>query len=320
MKFLLLLIPVLVFATPEWFFKIKPKHKNELIGYGVAKTLSEAKKRAISDVTQKLYVSVKSSTELSVSDHNGDISKSSSTFLSTSSNATLSGIEFIEYDYSDGKWYVASSYDNSSIEVQLKKLLKKDIVNEKQNSYLEKTSLIKKINSFIGYTLDYSVIRKDGLWQLNYSDIYLPLNQDDFYDLFVNSNSNKIKITANKKRYNVNDMIYFKISKNKKGYVSVLYVEHNGKVGVLLANKKTNKSFTFPDLNSKDIFNVVNPYKKTVQELYIAIYSNKKINLNKFEDVSQNTLDESNYNFDKLIFKLKSYDFSSYIIKIKPNK
>ena len=52
---------------------------------------------------------------------------------------------------------------------------------------------------------------------------------------------------------------------------------------------------------SEDVFKIANPYKKTIQELYVAIYSKTPIHLHEFENVSKNLLDESNYNFDQLI-------------------
>ena len=109
----------------------------------------------------------------------------------------------------------------------------------------------------------------------------------------------------------------FIIKHKNKGYISILYVEHNGKVGVLLANKRSNKSFVYPKKDSQDIFKITNPYNKTIKELYVAIYSKKPIELYEFENVSENLLDESNYNFNKLIEKLNYLDISTFVIKIR---
>ncbi|MEA3331577.1 MAG: hypothetical protein U9Q29_07795 [Campylobacterota bacterium] len=84
-----------------------------------------------------------------------------------------------------------------------------------------------------------------------------------------------------------------------------------------MANKKSSHSFRYPDVKSRDIFSVANPYKKTIQELYVAIYSKKPLSLHEFEHVSENLLDESNYNFHKLVSRLDSLDFSSFVIKIR---
>ena len=109
----------------------------------------------------------------------------------------------------------------------------------------------------------------------------------------------------------------FKIKHKKSGYISILYVEYNGKVGTLLANYKSNKSFMYPDLKSEDLFKIANPYGKAIRELYIAIYSERPVKLNQFENISSDFLDESNYNFDKLISKLDNLEFSTFEIKIK---
>jgi len=325
MKLLLLLVPVFLFASmPDWFFKLKPTHNNEVIGYGVAQTLAEAKKEALSDLTQKINVSVKSSTSISLADDNGNVSKSSASNIDTSSQAKISGVKYIKVENLDGDWYVASAYDNSAIEVKLKRLLDKSdrytLKNEEQNSYLKNTSLIKRINDYLKYDLEYNLVYKDDLWQLNYRDIYLPLNQNDLYNLFTNTSSKKISITANKKIYLVGDEMYFSIKKPENTYLSILYVEHNGKVGSLISNQKYPSTLTFPDLKSEDAFSIINPYDKTISELYIAISSNEKIDLSKFENVSDKLLDNSNYNFHKLIKKLENYDFSTYQIKIRAQK
>lgn len=313
----IIVIPLLAFASPSWLYKIEHDNKHDIIGYGINENLREAKKNAIADITNTLHVSVDSSLEINNTDNNGNVSKSASTHLSTSSKAVLSGVKYIKVEQMDALWYVAAIYDNSSIDVKLKELLPTKLVEENQNRYLKNTPLIKNLNKEFAVKLNYKIIRKDNLWQLKYKDILLPINMKNFYQLFSCQATNTLEIQPNKNVYMQNDAMFFTIKHRKKGYISVLYVEHNGKVGVLLANKKSNKSFTFPNIKNEESFKVINPYGKTVKELYVVLYSKKEINLHKFENVSENVLDESNYNFDKLLLKFNEYDFSTYEIKIK---
>ncbi len=311
------LLPIALLANPSWFYNLKSTDKNEIIGYGIDKSLSEAKRNAMADIVKSISVSIQSSTNISKRSVNGDFNSDVSTNLKTKAQAVLTGIKFIKTEQIGELWYVSALYNNAPLELKLKELLPQNIITEIQNNYLKNTRLFKKINNEIGIKLNYQVIRKDNLWQVKYNDILLPLNQDNFYNLFSNYKDKNLFLKANKKIYKENDEMYFNIQNSQSGYISILYVEHNGKVGVLLTNKESNKSFTYPNLKSEDTFKIANPYNKPIQELYIALYSKNKIDLSEFENISNNLLDESNYNFHILLNKLNNYTFSTYTIKIK---
>lgn len=317
-KFLyLLLLPIIVYANPSWFYNITPTSKNEIIGYGVSDKLSIAKQNAMSDIVKTIYIDINTQIDISKSLKDGDYNKNVSSILQTKTKATLSGVEFIKVEEFDGIWYVSAKYDNSPIEIKLKNKLTKNLKDEHQNRYLQNTNLFNTLNNEINVKLNYKLIRKDNLWQIRYKDIMFPLKQDEFYKLFSNQKNQIISLIANKKIYKENDEMYFNINLKKRGYISILYVEHNGKVGVVLSNKLENKNFTYPDLKSEDTFKVVNPYGKTIKELYVILYSKKQIDLSEFENVSNNLLDNSNYNFDKLIKKLSNVKYSTFTIKIR---
>ena len=307
----------LLIASPSWFYNLKPANKNELIGYGIDKDITKAKQKATTNIVQSISVNIHSSVNISDTDVDGKFSSKSSTKMKSESNAVLSGVKTIRSVQKNNKWYVAVKYDNSPIEIKFKKLLPKKLKNEKQNLYLENTALIKNFNNEISKKLNYKLIRKDRLWQIKHKDTMLPLSQENFYKLFSNVSNKNIKIQANKKIYKKNNKMFFKILQNQTGYISILYVEHNGKVGVLLANKKSTKSFTYPNTKTEETFSIVNPYGHTIRELYIAIYSKDPLNIDEFETVSDNLLDETNFNFHKLIPLLNNSNFSTYKIKIK---
>ncbi len=314
---LIFLLPILLYGAPSWFFNIEHDEKCEIVGYGMDKELDRAKQSAISDITHSISVSVDSSVNISSSDIAGRAKQDSSVSLKTHSKAILSGIEFVKVENENGLWYVGALYDNSPLEIRLKKLLPANLKDERQNRYLRTTWGIKSLNAEIGKKLNYKIVRKDNFWQLKYRDILILINQNNFYKFFANKKSNTISLLANKSIYRQNDEMFFNVKHKNKGYISILYVEHNGKVGLLLANHKSDKSFRYPDSKNEEVFRVANPYNKTIRELYVAIYSKTPINLYEFENVSENLLDESNYNFNKLIYRLDSLDFSTFVIKIK---
>ncbi len=314
--FFIFFLPVLAFGTPTWLFNLEHA-KSDIVGYGVDKSLKKAKQSAMTDITQSISVSVESNVDISSRDFNGKGSTNSSVDSHTSSKALLSGVRFIKVEQENGLWYVAAKYDNSPIEIKFRKSLSGTIVSEKQNRYLKSTPLGKSINFELKHNLNYELTRKNNLWQLKYKDILIPLNQKNFYKLFSNQKTKNITIEANQKIYKEYDEMFFKLKQRKSGYVSILYVEHNGKVGVLLANYKSKKSFLYPDAKNEDIFKIANPYGKTIRELYVALFSQKRINLYEFEGVSNKLLDDSNYGFEKLIPLLQKYDYSTYWIKIR---
>lgn len=316
MKIILyLFIPAIAFASPSWLYNISHT-KNDIVGYGISKDLREAKNSAIEEISHCLHVSVDSSLSMSTIDKDAIVKQSSSASLKTNSKVVLSGVEFIKLENDAGLWYVAAMYDNSSLDIKLKKLLSKKLQNETQNKYLTKSPLILDLNKELGIRLNYKIVRKDNLWQLKYKDILLPINMKNFYKLFSNQNNPNLSIVSNKNIYKENDEMYFTVTQKNKGYISILYVEHNGKVGVLLVNKKSNKSFTFPD-SEEESFKIANPYAKAIKELYVVLYSSNPIDLNKFENISEDLLDESNYNFDKLLSKFNEIEYSTYEIKIR---
>ncbi|MEA2073190.1 MAG: LPP20 family lipoprotein [Campylobacterota bacterium] len=314
--FLLLTLPIIAFASPSWMFKVEHE-KTAIIGYGVGVSLAKAKQSALNDITNYISVKVQSNVKMSSSDVNGKASSNSSSNLQTSSKAQLSGVEYIKIAQEGNLWYVAAKYDNAPLEVKLERLIGQATADEVQNAYLKNTPLIQALNDEMKYTLDYDLIRKDNLWQIKYDNYIVPVGQKDFYRLFSIQNSDEVYLAANQEVYKQNDEMYFNIQHKNPGFISVLYVEHNGKVGVLLENKISRGNFRYPASNSKDIFKVSNPYKKTIYELYIAIYSTESLDLQQFENVGETHLDESNYNFHKLINYLGKHSFSTYAIKIK---
>jgi len=319
--FLLFIFPLVLVANPSWLYTIKPTHSNEIVGYGIDKSLTQARQNAMSDIVKSISVHIESSTDITKSTNDGKYKKNVSSNTKTQAKATLTGIEFIRGKQIGDLWYVAARYDNSPLEIKFKKLLLQNLTNEKQdetqNKYLARSPLLRVLNSEIDTKYDYEIIRKDNLWQLKYKNILLPLSQANFYKTFSTQSTKNLSIQANKSIFRENDEMYFKIKSTKKGYLSILYVEHNGKVGVLTSNIKSQTNLLYPDLKSEDTFKISNPYNKPIQELYVVLHTEKPLDLSLFENVSENLLDESNYNFDTLLNVLNHTKYASCLIKIK---
>lgn len=307
-----------LFAMPKWFFMLEPQSNNELIGYGVASSLELAKQNAMADIVKSIAVNIHTQLNMTQSNIEGKHDKSISQTLKTQANATLSGVKTLQAENFDNLWYVALSYDNSPVQHKLKKLLPTVLKEQTQSAYLAQTDLFKTLNREISIPLDYHIVRQNNFWQLQYKDIFLPLNQEEFYALFDNQTSQELNLKTNQTIYQPNDEMFFKLhSTSQTGYFSLLYVEHNGKVGVLFANQDAKKELRYPAKKSDERFVVANPYGKTIEELYVLIYSNTPLDVRDFESVSHTYLDESNFNFDKLLAIMKHYQFATTKIKIR---
>jgi hypothetical protein len=304
-------------STPNWFGKNNNQDENIFIGYGTDKSLEKAKQNAIKDIVNSISTSVNSSVTNQKTQDGNKYSNQYKSTLKINSNATISGAKLIKSKKIDNIWYVKMLYNNSLIEDKFKEIIKPNTKNEKQNKYLANTELIKNLNSYLGKKLNYQLVRKNNIWNLRYKNHLEPLNQHTFYKLFSNQSNSNFIFKTNKKRYKEDDDMYFVVNTNKGGFLSLFSVEHNGKVGLILNNEYIKENFRLPSSDSEDIFYVTNPYNKSIKEMYIAIFSENEISLEMFENTSEYLLDETNYNFDKLIKLLDKYNFSSTIIKIK---
>lgn len=314
------LLSFTIFASantqPQWLYNIKTKFHNEIIGYGIDKSLEVAKQNAYTEIAQTISTQINTQTNIKKVSNQNSYNKDVSTNLQTNTKAQISGVEVVKIEQLNDIWYVALKYDNSPIEVKLKKLIKHNKLIEQQNKYLSQTPLFKILNKEVGI-LNYKIIRKDNLWQIQYKDIVVPLSQYDYYRLFVNVSNKNITFKSNSSIYSINDEMSFEINSKSKGYISLLYVEHNGKVGVMFSNKYIKNEISYPNPKSGTKLQISNPYNKPIQELYIAIYSKKPIDLKEFENISDEHLDDSNYNFNKLLSILDNNIYSTIKIKIK---
>jgi len=315
-KYIFLFIPFYLFATPVWFHNIP--HKNyELVAYGVDKNLQTARDIAKSELSKQIKVEISSNTNIDKYITNGAYNRSIKNSIQTSSNATLQGIEILKESIDGSFWYVSVKYDNRTLLQKIKAQQKNIQASRVSNSYLNFTLLGRKIYKTLGYFPSLHLVRKNNFWYIEVDSKLFLLNQKDFVKLFSNTKSQNLKLSTNKRIYKYPEEIVFQIDTKKEGYISLLYSEQSGKVGIIAQNIKIQNRLIFPALNAEDKLIAFNPTKNTLKELYVAIYSKEKINLRAFEQISDNLLDESNYNFDKLLDILKKTKYSSVKLKIR---
>ncbi|MEA3314521.1 MAG: hypothetical protein U9Q30_01530 [Campylobacterota bacterium] len=298
MQLILLILPIYLFATPSWFYNI-PLKNYEIIGYGIDGNLQTARDIAKAEISKTIKIKISSNSNINKSLSNDKYQKSFKSNISTSTDATLQGIKILKEEYKDNQWYVSVIYDNRTL------IQKINIKYPKFNK-----SNLKDIQNI-------KVIRKDNSWYLKIKDDLYLLNNQNFQQIFSNINNKNLTFQSNKSIYKSQEQMQFKIATQDKGYVSILYSEANGKVGVILANKSIHKRLVYPKQNDENQLIAYNPTKNTIVEWYLCIYSKDKLELREFENISDDILDESNYNFGKLLDTMKKNKFSTIKLKIK---
>jgi hypothetical protein len=286
---LILLLPIHLFATPSWFYNI-PSKSYEIIGYGIDENLQIARDIAKAEISKIIKIKISSNSNIKKSLTNDKYQKSFQSNISTSADATLQGIKILKEEQVDNQWHVAVIYDNRT-------LLQK--INVKYPKFKE--SSLRDIKNI-------KVIRKNNSWYLKIKDDLYLLNTQNFQKIFSNKSAKNLTFVSSKTIYKSQDEMQFKITSKHKGYISILYSEANGKVGVILNNIPINKKLIYPKQNDENKLLAYNPTKNTIVELYICIYSKNKLDLREFENISDDLLDESNYNFDRLLGIIMSPD------------
>lgn len=297
-------------AQPSWFYNIKTKN-NEIIGYGVSNDLYEAKKYAIDEISKTLDLNINSSYDIKKS-YKKDVlvKKEISSNINIKSRNNLQDIYFRYVKKIDNQWYVAAVYDNSTLIQKVQSRLKNNnLRNEKQNFYLEKSPLIKSLNKELNYKLNFEIIRKNELWYLSYKNYLFHLEQNDFYELFYDY-KNDLIVSTNKITFEDNEQIKLTIQSKKDSFITIFNIQFDGKIGILMKNQKINNQKII------DEFKTINPYNKQIQEQFIAIESEKPIDLNNYTDIDMKLLNENDFKLAELLKLLNNYNYSSKTIKI----
>jgi hypothetical protein len=233
------------------------------------------------------------------------------------SDIILSNIKIVKSEFIDNRYYVAIKYINLPL-AQRVALEIKDYnlkIKTSKDYYLNKTDLMDNLKNEFGF---YPKVR---IYQNNIiiNNQFFALLNRNIIDLFKRVDSKNIFFTSNKKIYKNNQLMKFQIITKKEGFISVLYVEETGKVGIILNNIKIVKEIIYPNKNEEEDLIAFNPSEEMISEFYIALYSQDRLDLNKFEEISCNLLNNNSYNFSDLIKILnKNIDnFSTLILKIK---
>lgn len=319
------LLPVYLCANvPKWYASTAYiSHGTLFYGYGLNKEYEKAVAQAKQSVAAEVSTKIESSV-VQRSEHSGTKgSNSVKAIMKASTNVNLVGVTVMKKAFIDSVWYVMVRYEKLSIEQKVIEGLIDSPCNETVHTYLHETPLIQRINAGLRCEHRFGIERKDKQWQLEAKGFETPLSNSEFDQLFktVYSPTVSLNISPNKRLYE--DDAFSLIVKSKKGgFLTLLTVYENGKVGVLLSSKpvQAHKAVQFPakDDPNEMVAGLVVPNKAT-KDLYIAIISDKKIDTTRFETVGNTFIEgEDEYKFMEVIELLDQTTFTTLLVRTYP--
>ena len=317
------------FANPVWYYNLPASKANTYIGFGSGLDEAHAKEEAFNDITSQISVSVDTTMSKKQRLYNKEYHSTEEFRSLQKSSAVLYDYSLRKSEYSDGKYFVAVEYENiPSLDKFVNKIVStymlENLKNEKQNTYVRKTQIAKKLRKKLGKDINFSLVRKDKKWYIQYKKVLQVLDQKDFGKFFSSIHSNTLKLNTNKKRnilYN-EDMFFFKVKSSKAGYLSILTVYEDGTVSTLMRNIHV-EAAELTNLPDEDFESIPQAglMKRGIEtyDLYVLLYSKKRIIFDSFAYADEELIDEEKYkNFDELIEFINDKDYATLKVVTKP--
>ena len=310
-------------ATPLWFGNLEKTKPYLYIGYGVANSLPQAKREALNDISSQIFVKIDSSFKDEIEDKDGVVTTLSKSSSQQKSNSTLNDYKLLKMEFQDGKYFIAIEYENiPSLDKFIGKI--KDAKTEKQNSYLKNSLVAKNLKKSLKVNIDFKLHRQDKKWFIQYNSILQPLDTKDFLKFFTYIKNPLLEIKLDKKQNILydGDEFFFKVKSLKKGFISIITVYEDGTVATLVKNIAVEKG-SLENIPDKDFETI--PEAGILEEgvesidLYILLYSQKKLRFDSFTDADDEVITEEKYkNFDELIEFIDDKSYATLKVVTKP--
>ncbi|MEA2073041.1 MAG: LPP20 family lipoprotein [Campylobacterota bacterium] len=300
------------YTTPFWFSSRSFEAPLfSVIGYGVGKSMQEATMDARSDISAQFSVNVSSSTYISSSYTKDESITDVKNKILSSTSSVIKESKIIKSEKVSKNYFVALIH---------KKVPQLQCVKQ-QNPFLKEIELIRQANTQTPCEYDYSLVRITSSWYLYADGFTQKLNYAQFDSFFSSINSQKLQISSEYSSYQADDVFKLEVKSKEDGFLSILVVYENGKVGVLLENRAIKKESLELFPKADDNFDMVaglNEDNSATKDLYFAFVTPTRINLAEFETVSGSLLGEKEYRFNQVISLCSKYNFASTLIRTTP--
>jgi len=314
------------FANPLWYLNTQKTKTNSYVGYGSGVDEVHAKQEALNDIASQISVSVNTSLKQNQKLQNGKFQNIEEFSSLQNSKAVLSDYELLKSEFYKGRYFVCVEYENipslDKFVRKVKVLGTTEVVHP--NLYLKDTLIAEKLKKVLKKDIEFKLLRKDKKWFIKYKSVMQVLDKKDFAKFYVTVPHAKLSIRTDKKRdilYD-GDKFYFKVKSAKKGYVTIFSVYEDGTVVTLVRNISIgqNRVENIPDKDFETIpeAGLIEKGKETF-DLYVAIYSQKKMRFDSFAYADEKLISEEKYkNFDELIEFLDSKTYTTLKVVTKP--
>jgi hypothetical protein len=192
------------------------------------------------------------------------------------------------------------------------------------DNLLQKSSYASQLRTIFGKNIDLKILRKDSTWFLRYKNALQHITRSEFSHLFLSSDNEKLLINTNKR----NNILYdgnefsFQVKSKENGYVSIVTVYEDGTVATLIKNTPIKKEMitTLPDekYGSVPVAGLLEKGKETY-DMYILIWSPKKLMFDQFGDASDEHIEDERYkNFEDIIEFLNGKTYTTLKVVTRP--
>lgn len=302
---------------PGWYLTL-PYKNYELIGYGSGDNQEAARQRARAAIAQTLRVSIVSDLRTTTRLENDVLLEESYAYLIQSRTAMdLAGVRIVkEARDGSGTWYAAALYDQRPLALKVAGEMNGVRETDVQANYWTASPLMQKIAQRLGAVPRCQLLGSTVGYTLECSDRFFPLASADLRDLLYDYSDEGLHFKTGQSVYMPGDVLTFFLEASPVGYATIFVVEEDGKTAILERNVPLKEPQKWPQ--GDESFIVVNPYKRTLAELYVMLLSPLPIEKGSFERVEAEQLDDTALKFDRLLTMMRRYPAACVRIKILP--
>ena len=302
-------------SSPRWFETQNLSHTpTQLVGYGQAKTIEEAKQNAKKEIAEMLQLDIDSTLSIRKSNSKNIYDKNITQAIVTKSSVRLNGLDILKQEKVNNIWFVAILHENLPL---FKKII--NITSPKRevsHSYLNKTKLFKRLKNYFGFYPSATLYNQNGQYYISFDNHQFLISEQEFMGLFINSDSYNIEINF-KEIVKENEAYFITTKFKKRGFASLFLVAQKGTVVTLFKNiEVVDEIFTYPNRKEFDGLKAkIEDGSKQNKDMFVALLCDKKEDIGLFNQLSTE-LEENSFRFGDLVDLMDKCTFSTRILTI----
>ena len=303
-------------VIPSWYTK-SPKNNITIYGYGTSVSLKNAKMQAREEIAKSIRVNVRSEYQTMLESKNEVIQKKIKQTISEYTNIVLEDISVDKIEEHDQLWYVRMKYLNLPVVEQIRLAFEKNKLSKmKICNPLYYSEFSKKLKKVFGYTPNYIIFYKNGIFFINMYKHNFILDIKQIHQFFFIHENPDILFHASKENLIAGEYFHFIIDHRKDRYISLLQIDEDGKVIVHFGNVVSDR-IIYPNLGMYEGLEagILNNKDKAL-EMYIVVSCQDRKNFAKYEEVSLDyMINNDALRFPHLFDELNECEYSSLILK-----